>query len=315
MPLFSVVIPTFNREAYVAATLDSLLAQECDDWELIVVDDGSTDATLDVVRGYCDRLPGRSRILEQDHRGCAAARNRGAEAAEGEYLAFLDSDDLWFPWTLRVLAEQIERHGRPAMIAITLHNFQDEADALTVTETQARAEAGTDFLTDAMRMGFALGVAHTVCRREAYQRAGGCLERDINGTDSDVLLKMGVEPGFVRVHEPPLLAYRQHDGAVTTNPQKGYDGMLSLLQSERAGVYPGGPGRRHQRLAQILIRVRAVSVRCVNAGRADLGWSLYGRAFWWNLTSGRLRYLLAFPLLPLRVRLFGKWKGFANTKH
>lgn len=315
MPLFSVVIPTYNREAYVAATLESLLAQECDDWELIVVDDGSTDRTLEVVRQLCEALPGRTQILEQDHRGCAAARNRGAEVATGEYLAFLDSDDLWFPWTLRVLAKQIEQNQRPAMVAIRLHTFCDEADAHSVEETPVHAQAGKDFLNDAMRMGFALGVAHTVCRREAYLKVGGCLEQDINGTDSDVLLRMGLEPGFVRVHQPPLLAYRQHDGAVTTNPLKGYNGMKSLLENERDGVYPGGPERRSQRLEQILIRVRAVSVRCVNSGRSDLGWGLYRSAFWSNLRTGRIRYLMGFPLLPLRVRLFGAWKGFANKKY
>lgn len=315
MPLFSVIIPTYNREEYVGSTLDSLIAQECDDWELIVVDDGSNDGTLEVVGDYAARLPGRVSILQQDHSGCAAARNRGAEAATGEYLAFLDSDDLWFPWSLRVLAEQIEQNDRPAMVAITLHTFTEESEVGSVDETAVRAESGTDFLTDAMRMGFALGVAHTVCRREAYLRVGGCPELNVNGTDSDVLLRMGTEPGFVRVHEPPLLAYRQHAGAVTTNPLKGYNGMRMLLDNERAGVYPGGPERRRQRLEQILIRVRAVSVRLVNVGRSDLAWCLYRSAFWWNLSTGRLRYLLGFLVLPLRVRLLGSWKGFANKKH
>ncbi len=315
MPLFSVIIPTYNREQYVGATLESLIAQEHTDWELIVVDDGSDDGTLEIVSGYADRLEGRFQVLQQDHSGCAAARNRGAEVARGEYLAFLDSDDLWFPWTLRVLAEQIEQHDRPAMVAITLHTFRDQATVDSVPESPVRAEAGRDFLTDAMRMGFALGVAHTVCRREAYLKVGGCPEQNVNATDSDVLLRMGVEPGFVRVHEPPLLAYRQHEGAVTTNPQKGYDGMRMLLANERDGVYPGGPELRRKRLEQILIRVRAVSVRLVNVGRNDLAWDLYRSAFWDHLSQGRLRYLLGFLLLPLRVRLLGSWKGFANKKH
>lgn len=299
MPLFSVVIPTYNRETLLGATLDSLFAQECDDWELIVVDDGSTDGTLEVVRQYADANPGRVRLLEQDHGGCAAARNRGAGVAHGEYLAFLDSDDLWFPWTLRLLAEQIEAHDHPAIVAMELHTFSDPADVLRVTEGPLRIGVGDDFLEAAFRHGFALGVAHTVCHREAYLRVGGCVELNINGTDSDVLLKMGTEPGFVRVLQPPLLAYRQHEGATTVNPEKGHAGAQMLMRHEREGVYPGGASRKRQRLEQILVRVRAVSLLCAKAGRRDLAWSLYGTAFRWNVSCGRLRYLLGFPPIAL----------------
>lgn len=299
MPLFSVVIPTYNRETLLGATLDSLSAQECDDWELIVVDDGSSDGTLEVVRRYADANAGRVRVLEQDHGGCAAARNRGAAVAAGEYLAFLDSDDLWFPWTLRIFAEQIEAHDHPAMVAIELHTFSEPAEVEGLTEVPLEVGTGEDFFAAALRHGFALGVAHTVCKREAYLRVGGCPELDINSTDSDVLLKMGIEPGFVRVLQPPLLAYRQHEGATTVNPEKGHAGAQMLMRHEREGLYPGGKSRQRERLEQILIRVRAVSLLCAKAGRRDLAWSLYRTAFWWNVRCGRLRYLLGFPPMAL----------------
>ena len=305
MPLFSVIIPTYNREDLLGATLDSLAAQECDDWELIVVDDGSTDGTLDVARGFAARHEGRVRVLEQDHRGCAAARNHGAGLAGGEYLAFLDSDDLWFPWTLAIMAEQIEAHGRPAMVAMELSPFRDVQSVALVERSTPDIFVGKDFLADALRSGFALGVAHTVCRRDAYLRAGGCPELNVNGTDSDVLLRMGVEPGYVRVMSPPLLAYRQHDGATTVNPVKGNAGMRMLIRHEEEGLYPGGAERRLQRWGQILIRTRAVSAMCLKVGRADLGWDLYRKTFGWNLRMGRFRYLLGFPALAVWSRLRG----------
>ena len=306
MPLFSVVIPTYNREVLVGATLDSLFSQENQDFEVVIVDDGSTDGTLGVVRGYADRHPGRVNVLEQDHRGCAAARNRGAEAASGEYLAFLDSDDLWFPWTLRVAARVIEENDRPAMAAFTLFVFKDEQEAYEVQEAPLRIEVGDDFFSTAMKSGFALGVAHTVCRREAYLKCGGCLEENINGTDSDVLFKMGMEPGFVRIHEPPLLAYRRHDGSVSVNMEKGYGAVQMMLNNERDGVYPGGPERRRQRLEQILIRVRAISVSALRRGRPDLAWKIYRQSFWLNAGMLRARYLTMFPLLALSRKLLGK---------
>jgi len=93
MPLASVIIPTFNRRALVAEAIASALAQEGADFELIVVDDGSTDGTEAALAPIRDQL----RFLSQTNRGVSAARNTGARVARGEWLAFLDSDDIWLP--------------------------------------------------------------------------------------------------------------------------------------------------------------------------------------------------------------------------
>src|SRR5947209_429690 len=100
MSLFSVVIPTYNRAAYLRQTLASVLTQECQDFEIIVVDDGSTDATPVVLESFGGKL----RVFHQKNQGPGAARNLGASNAGGEYIAFLDSDDVWFPWTLSTYA-------------------------------------------------------------------------------------------------------------------------------------------------------------------------------------------------------------------
>lgn len=89
-PLFSVIVPVYNRETTVDRCVDSVLRQQFDDFELIVVDDGSTDGTAAVLERYQD---GRVRILRQSNAGVSAARNAGAAMARGEYLVFLDSDD------------------------------------------------------------------------------------------------------------------------------------------------------------------------------------------------------------------------------
>src|ERR1700742_4118116 len=95
MPLFSVIIPTYNRCAFIGRALDSVLSQEGCDLEVIVVDDGSTDGTPEMLGRYDRQI----QILKQSNKGPGAARNRGLQEASGEYVAFLDSDDLWFPWT------------------------------------------------------------------------------------------------------------------------------------------------------------------------------------------------------------------------
>jgi glycosyltransferase involved in cell wall biosynthesis len=107
-PLISVIIPTFNRAAWVREAVDSVLAQSFPDFELIVVDDGSTDPTAEGLAPYGNRL----RYLYQTRQGVSAARNRGLETAAGEWLAFLDSDDLWLPRKLEAQVEFLDRNPR-----------------------------------------------------------------------------------------------------------------------------------------------------------------------------------------------------------
>jgi glycosyltransferase involved in cell wall biosynthesis len=105
-PLISVIIPTFNRAALVAEAVDSVLAQSFRDFELIVIDDGSTDGTAARLASYGDAL----RYQRQEQSGVSAARNRGLSMACGDWIAFLDSDDLWLPKKLAVQADFFARH-------------------------------------------------------------------------------------------------------------------------------------------------------------------------------------------------------------
>ena len=142
MPLFSTVIPTYNRASLIRATIDSVLAQDLPDQEVIVVDDGSTDGTLETLASYGNRI----KVLEQKNSGPAVARNLGIAHASGEYIATLDSDDLWFPWTLAVYAEAIRAHGSPAFVAGAPFVFHDEAQVQGVRRETLRAERFKDYL-------------------------------------------------------------------------------------------------------------------------------------------------------------------------
>lgn len=101
-PLVSVIIPVFNLESYLGEAVDSVLNQTCQDFEIILVDDGSTDRSQEIINGYQRRLPEKVRAVFQNHRGAAAARNTGIAMAGGEWIAFLDGDDLWRPKKLEL---------------------------------------------------------------------------------------------------------------------------------------------------------------------------------------------------------------------
>jgi glycosyltransferase involved in cell wall biosynthesis len=107
MPLISVIMPVYNGARFLRKTLDSLLAQTCEDWELIVVDDGSTDATPDLLAEYVDR---RFVKIRKTNGGEAQTRNVGLHHATGEFIAFLDADDLYLPSALADMSTFLSAH-------------------------------------------------------------------------------------------------------------------------------------------------------------------------------------------------------------
>jgi GT2 family glycosyltransferase len=119
MPRVSVLIPTYNRAGLLREALDSVLAQTMQDFEIIVVDDGSTDDTRDVVASYG---PGVQYVLT-DHGGPARARNAGMELARGEYLCYLDSDDLYYPHKLALQVDHLDRHPDSVMVYTDFSGF------------------------------------------------------------------------------------------------------------------------------------------------------------------------------------------------
>ena len=101
----SVIMPAYNRETYIRESIDSVLAQSFTDFELIVVDDGSTDTTAAIVESYTDS---RIRLICQPNGGVSVARNTGLEASQGQFITFLDSDDLYYPDFLKTLYRLIQ---------------------------------------------------------------------------------------------------------------------------------------------------------------------------------------------------------------
>lgn len=130
-PLVSVVIPSYNHAAYVEQAVRSALAQEVDGLELLVVDDGSTDDSVEIVRGIADR---RLRLLTQDNKGAPAAINRGLHAAGGEHLSVLNSDDRYAPGRLAAALAVFRSSPEVALVGSWIELIDETGRALAVKE-------------------------------------------------------------------------------------------------------------------------------------------------------------------------------------
>lgn len=298
-PAFSVIIPSYNRAALIGATLRSVLAQRVQDFEIIVVDDGSKDGSADAARAVSPRV----RVIEQANAGAGVARNTGAAAARGAILAFLDSDDLWLPWTLETFARVFD--AAPTTLLAGSHRpFSDEQAVGAFECGPLVVERSSDYLAcDTTRVMPGAGVM--VVRREAFERAGGFAPRRMNAEDSELFLRLGAEPGFAALRSPVTLAYRAHDGSVRRQTALSVEGRRYMIARERAGAYPGGASRRLDRLRCITAHVRSQCVECLHAGDRAAAWELYRDTLAWHARLGRVKFLLGFPALALKTRLRG----------
>lgn len=108
--LVSIITPIYNSEAYISETITSVINQSYKNWELILIDDGSSDSTLMIIQPFLDKYPQITLIKNYKNQGAAMSRNKGIEAAQGDYMAFLDADDLWKPNKLEVQIQFMKRN-------------------------------------------------------------------------------------------------------------------------------------------------------------------------------------------------------------
>ena len=118
-PLVSVITIFLDEERFLAEAVESVIAQTYENWELLLVDDGSTDGSTEIARRYVERFPGRIRFLEHEgheNRGASASRNLGIHYARGDYIALLDADDMWLSHKLRRQLEIMDSHPEVGML-------------------------------------------------------------------------------------------------------------------------------------------------------------------------------------------------------
>ena len=236
-PLVSVIIPTYNRAGFVTKAVDSVLCQTFTDYELIVVDDGSTDATKERLEQYADQII----YIYQNNSGVSAARNAGITIARGEWLAFLDSDD---EWRSDYLATQIRRAntipGLCMQSANCLLTYHNEAKPKTYFELNGAIAAfkGKDYLL--IDEPFAFVVAHgpwqlgsTIVRRDATTKTGSFDTTLTYHEDFDFMVRVSLHGRFGMIKEEFVNIYRRDEPTECLTNQIRKDPLRARRSHER----------------------------------------------------------------------------------
>jgi glycosyltransferase involved in cell wall biosynthesis len=239
MARISVIIPAYNAEPYIDDTIQSALAQTCaDDIEIIVIDDGSTDQTVARLRTYGKRVI----VDQQPNSGVAAARNRGARAATGEWLAFLDADDIWLP-------DKLERQLRVPSADFVYTDRYNIGARGELPEIQSRVTPmyEGDLFVPLLLEGNFITASSVLLRRSLFIEMGGFFE-GLQGTeDWDLWVRIAAEHPIGLLREP-LVRYRFHASGLSRNYRRMWgqrDGVVArALSLPRGRALPWAIRRR-----------------------------------------------------------------------
>jgi GT2 family glycosyltransferase len=262
-PKVSVVIATYNRASYLAQSIRSVQAQSHADVEIIVADDGSTDNTPHIVSQFG---PGVI-YLPLPHRGQpASTRNAGLRAAEGEYIAFLDSDDLFLPGKLALQLAAFEQHPEAGMVYSNGYFFRDDPDVPTGHALDGLPTPSGDVLADLLRGNFL--TSPVVLIRRACLEAVGPLDEDpalFVAEDYELWLRLAARFPFVYV-PGNVAAIRRHGGSISGDVAalrgcallalKKLEGNRPDLRRSHAAAFNEGYARNHGAIAAALFQRR-----------------------------------------------------------
>jgi GT2 family glycosyltransferase len=257
-PLVSVVMPAYNSARYIAQALDSALEQDYPALEIVVVDDGSTDDTVNIVTRYGDKV----RLLSQKNQGSAAARNLGIREARGKYIAFLDADDAWWPHKIRHQVAAMIQGGYKMAYSRFIWWHPDAHGQHTQPETEF-AQAHNPNLSSAvivtgwpyaeLLLDCIVWTSTVIVEKTEIEKAGFFDEMLRKGQDYDLWLKLSRQIEMAGLEKPTAL-YRIHPDSITSNVKEiNYEYRILSRAVERWSE--AGPDGRTPPAGQVAARL------------------------------------------------------------
>jgi glycosyltransferase involved in cell wall biosynthesis len=221
MPLVSVIIPTYNSADFLMEAIESVLDQTWGDFEIIVVDDGSTDGTSERVRRYDDKV----RYFYKKNGGPSSARNMGVKQARGGYVAFLDSDDVWEPEKLRVQMHVVSEHPENKLVCTD--------SALMGRRGTREGKLKRDLMGNLFPILYSNSFIRTstvVMAKACFQTVGFFDERYRSAEDYDLWLRVAKRYPIAYIKQP-LVRYRKHEDNVSLDKITLRHNALNVLRA------------------------------------------------------------------------------------
>lgn len=295
-PLVSVVMPVYNAEAYVSEAIESVLAQTFSDFEFIILDDGSTDRSLQILRQY-QHDDSRIKIISRENRGLIATLNEGIDCAKGRYIARMDADDIALPERFSRQVEFLEHHPNHVVVGSKVLLIDPEGLPICPFSTLTEHEA-----IDAAHMqgqGGAICHPASMLRRDVLQKVGGYRPEMKHAEDFDLFLRLA-EVGKVANLPHILLKYRMHENSV------GHTKRIEQLKS--------GFQALKEAYSRRSLDFQITFLDEVLSHESDSSLSKIHRVWaWQSLVSGNVKTARKHAFLALKNNLISldSWKVFA----
>ena len=212
--MISIVTPSYNVERYIAEAIESVLAQSISDWELIVVDDGSTDRTREIVQSYCN-TDCRIRLVEAKHGGVSAARNLGLMHARFEWIALLDSDDAFLPEKLKVQLAEATEGSDVVLWGTYAYNMGEDGVVFDVARDGPTSRKHFEYLWNSGGIVM-LKNSSALFKKSLAVKLGGFDSTYDSAEDTELWNRMATF-GPVVVIPKPLIKYRYHSSSLSVS--------------------------------------------------------------------------------------------------
>lgn len=308
MPTVSVIITTYNHAHYLLESIESVFAQTFKDYEIIVVDDGSTDNTKDVLSALIAAQ--RIRYAYQVNKGKSVARNYGIELAQGKYVAFHDADDLYDPTKLEKQVAYFKTHPEVALVHSGYSKFDDDGNDLGYRDTSKKS--GWIYPEILVDWSVLMGVPCVMVRTAVFAELGGFDPAMIRAQDLDMWRRIARHYPFGVVPEP--LSY------VRVYPENWSSDKVTLaapyfeMYLEKAFHDDPGLGKRFERVAYAKLYANIGHNYLARGDQAVMGlvrkYSLKALKSWPFQWSAYLGYFGSFVSIRMRDRLLTLWRKF-----
>lgn len=209
MPKFSIVIAVYNKGNFIKKTLKSVLHQSVQDYEIIIVNDGSTDISEEEILKFKDQ---RIQYFKQSNQGAGATRNRAIQLASGDYIALLDADDLWEPNYLQEQLKRIQRYPNESVFSCAIYTKKGNKKFIKPYSIPSQEEGIYNYFTSSLKTSI-LHSSSTILKKNVFEKVGYYDPTIKSGQDTDLYVRIGLQYPIV-FNPSPLVIYTINEGSL-----------------------------------------------------------------------------------------------------